>query len=285
MNPSFFSSSRLCACLFLLASTPCAQGDPTPKPAAKPEWPKLDRLQTGRVEELFKNLTLKNQELHEESLKEMVALGAGTAPALLGRFSDAKTNHNAWLERALDGVTAVEHTPLLAIEATSKVVARRRYVVRRLGELAAPGMAETYRKAMADKDADVAFFGGLSLASTGDATGLPVVLARAKADWKANRALIEKILPHGKGGDVSRWLSEQSEGKDFAARVAALRLFRSGGAREHAARVASSLDASDNLVKKEAINALRVVVLGQEPLEDLSVFQAIEMAKEIRSKL
>lgn len=277
----------LSACVLLLASPSAAAQDPPtpPAPAAKPEWPKLDRLQTGRVGELFKNLALKNPELHEKSLQEMIELGAGTAPALINRLSDAKSNHNEWVGRALDGVTTVEHAPLLVPETTSKVVARRRYSLRRLGELGAKDMAGVYKAAMTDKDADAAFLAGLALASTGDAEGLPLVLARAKTDWKGSRAVIEAVLPHGKGGAVSAWISEHTDAKDFNERVAALRLFRTGGAREHARRVASSLDAADHMVKKEAINALRVVVLEQPPLDDLSVFQTIEMAKEIRSKL
>ena len=45
------------------------------------------------------------------------------------------------------------------------------------------------------------------------------------------------------------------------------------------------LDAETHNVKKAAINTLRVIVAGQEPLEKLSVFQAIEMANEWKKKV
>ena len=45
------------------------------------------------------------------------------------------------------------------------------------------------------------------------------------------------------------------------------------------------LDSDDNQVRVAAINALRGIVDGQGPLEELSVFGAIELAKTWRARV
>lgn len=260
---------------------------PDAKPAAKPAWPKLDQVKSDRAVQLVANFKVENPELHTKSLTELAELGAGAAPLLIARLTDTPGHDkaNVLIAKALTQLTAAEHAPLLAPDATSKVLARRRWVVGRLVDLGAPGMVEVFKKAAADKDEEVAFRGAVGLVASGDASGLDKVLARAKADWKGCREFLEANLPRGRGGDVSSKLADRCSQGEFADKVAALRLFRSAGDRPQARKIAEALDSSDHGIKKEAINALRVVVLGEKPLDDLSVFQAIEMAKEIKAKL
>lgn len=278
------------ACL-LAASWSCAaapaQDHPQPSTVktAKPSWPKLERLQADRVDQLLQNFRLDNDELHVKSEGELVALGTGAAPILIARLSDAKNNLNAHITRVLDSVTAKEHAPLIAQEAGAKVVARRCWCVGRLVELGAEDCAELYRKALADKDAEVAYRAAVGLASRGDPVGMDRVFSRVKTDWKDARAWLESALVKNRTPEVSNWLVAKLGSHDYTDKVAALRLFRSAGVREHAGKLAGELDSSDNVVKKEAINALRVVLLGEPALDDLSVFQSIEMAKQIKSKL
>jgi hypothetical protein len=54
--------------------------------------------------------------------------------------------------------------------------------------------------------------------------------------------------------------------------------------KEQASLLRHYLEASDHTVKKEAINTARVLH-GEPPLENLPVFQAIEMSKEWLKKL
>jgi hypothetical protein len=270
-----------------LAPLPAQDKPAVPAPAAKPSWPKLDALKTDRVAQLVANFKMDNQELHTKSFGELVELGAGAAPILIGRVSDTPgaDKVNAWLIRALAQITAIEHAPLLVPDASSKVLARRRWAVGRLVDLGAPGLVDLFKKALADKDEEVAFRAAVGLVASGDPAGLDKTLARAKSDWKGCREFLEANLPRGRGIEVSNWLAAKSDAGEFAEKVAALRLFRSCGDRAHARKISSLLDSSDNGVKKEAINALRVVVLGEKPLDDLSVFQVIDMAKEIKAKL
>jgi len=280
----------LAACLLAVLSShglAVAQDRPDTKPdakAGKPTWPKLDRLAADRVDQLLQNFRLANPELHAKSTEELVELGSGAAPILIARLSDAQNNLNAQIAPVLDRVTAEEHAPLIAAEAGGKVAARRRWCVGRLVELHWPN-ADVYRKAIADKDAEVGYRAAVGLATLGDTSGMDQVWTRVRSDWKNTRAWLEPALSASRTTAVSAWVVEKLGGKDYADKVAALRLFRCAGTREHAGKVAVELDSSDHGVKKEAINALRVVVLGEPALDDLSVFQSIEMAKQIKSKL
>ncbi|MEZ5964327.1 MAG: hypothetical protein R3F56_10820 [Planctomycetota bacterium] len=289
MIRSFLSSLAAVSIAALTPPVP-AQDAPakpaTQKPAAaKPAWPKLERLQIDRIDQLLQNFRLDNPELHEKSVDELVAMGAGAAPILCGRLSDAKTNANGFIVRVLDRVTAKEHTPLIAKDVAAKVTARRCWAAGRLVELEAENVAEPLRKCLADKDDEVAYRGAVGLAARGDVAGMDKVFARVKADWNGARAWLEPVLRKNRTPEVSGWLTTKLLSEEYTDKVAALRLFRSAGVREHAGKVARELDSSDNVVKKEAINALRVVVLDEPALDDLSVFQSIEMAKQIKSKL
>jgi hypothetical protein len=267
-----------------------APNKPADKPAApaaadKPAWPKLKQLDADRVPQLLANFKLDNKELHAKSVEELVALGPGAAPLLLARLSDVPNTLNPWLVQALDRVTTLEHTPLIAAEAGHKLLSRRKWSIIRLTDLGATDVAATYTKALADKDEEVAYRAAVGLAATGDAAGMERVFARAKTGWKEARAWLEPNLERGRGEALSKFLLGKLASKEFDDKVTALRLFRSCGTREQAKVVAAELDSSDHAVKKEAINALRVVVLEEKALDDLSVFQCIEMAKQIKSRL
>jgi hypothetical protein len=66
--------------------------------------------------------------------------------------------------------------------------------------------------------------------------------------------------------------------------MAGLRLLRHLMVKEQGALLHRYLDAGEHTVKREAINAARCLH-GEAPIENLSVFQAIEMAKQWRAKV
>jgi len=60
--------------------------------------------------------------------------------------------------------------------------------------------------------------------------------------------------------------------------VAVLRMLAGCGEKEQAGRLRGFLDDEDNTIRVTAINALRGMVDGELPIEDLAAFEAIEMA-------
>jgi Holliday junction DNA helicase RuvA subunit len=70
------------------------------------------------------------------------------------------------------------------------------------------------------------------------------------------------------------------KGDDRKATVAALRMLAGCGIKEDAGRIKVLLSNEDNSIRVATINALRGMVDGDGPLEDISAFEAIETAKK-----
>ena len=66
---------------------------------------------------------------------------------------------------------------------------------------------------------------------------------------------------------------------DAVEQMAGLRLLRYVATKDQAVELKGFLRSSENNVKKEAVNAMRVLH-GEEPIENLSVFQVVEMANK-----
>jgi hypothetical protein len=203
---------------------------------------------------------------------------------LISRLSDNAPKVNVRVARVLDAVTAKEHAPLLADAHKSRIAAVRRYVVARMAALHAVDHADVHRKLLKDGDPEVAFGAALGLAAAGETAQLEPVLVRCVAEWPELGARVTHALAPAKGEASSRWLLDRIAGKKDLEQIAGLRLLRAVGVKEHAAEIRKLLDASSHQVKKEAINALRVIVDGEPPIEDLSVFQVIEMATAMKKK-
>ncbi|MCC6672480.1 MAG: hypothetical protein IT458_15555 [Planctomycetes bacterium] len=249
------------------------------------EWPKLERAAQERVQQLFENLARNEPELTAKAEQELLGLGPAAAPLLLNRISDQPTNFNASLCLVLDATTRVEHTALLARFAKDRRVNLRRYVVERLALLPDPAMRPVLEAATKDKDAEVVFRAHLGLVAIGQWSSLEPVFERAQAEWREMGALIHRATAPARGPAPSQWLLDRMARGEVRTKVAGLRMLRALGAKESAPALRPYLTTEEHLVKKEAINALRVMVDGEKPLEDLSVFQAIEMAKTWSARL
>lgn len=268
----------------LLAASAAAQ-PPKTGPAEKPSWPKLEARQQERIEQLLDNLGSKNEELREDAEAELAAMGAGAAPRMIAHLSDQAINVNDALRRVLTRVTTIEHAPLLAQQVGNRRLAIRRFVVQRLAELHPPGMGPVFRAALGDRDAEVVFLARLGIAGTGDFEFMAAVFERCSEDWNAWRELVAGALAGARGEKATLWLMQRIAKGTPRDQVTALRLLRTLGQREAAGQIAGYLDSENHNVKKETINALRAIVDGEPPLEELSVFQAIEMAKRWKARL
>jgi hypothetical protein len=96
--------------------------------------------------------------------------------------------------------------------------------------------------------------------------------------------MIAEVLPQERSLECGNWVFESIAKAGAADQMTGLRLLRSLAVREHGLVLRAYLDAPDHTVKREAINAARALH-GEPPIENLAVFQAIEMAKEWKNKL
>jgi hypothetical protein len=278
MAQTLIAAARWLAAALALAPALCAQ---QPR---KPAWPTLPRAQAERATQLFANLMANNAELRAAAEEELAAMGAGAAPLLMARLSDHATNINPALLRVLERVTEPVHAPLLAREAASRKVALRRFALQRLAVFHSADLAPVFRAAVRDGDPHVVFAAQLGLAGLGDFEFMEAIFERCMKDWSAAAPLVAPALAGARGEPGTRWVLERIATGGVRAQIAGLRLLRALGVRQAAARIAAFLDSEEHNVKKEAINALRAIVDGAPPLEELSVFDAIELAREWKKR-
>ncbi len=266
------------------------------------EWP------TGGDEAAIKRSVAKlrkarNEEMEVGGREEIVAIGAAAAPFLLRSLGKEKSEDaRERLTDALDLVTTAEHTRLLAEHFEDKSDALRHYTLRRVAILGDPGLRETAealldalearaadpkaRKKVSEVDLDHA---ALLCVATGSPRGLARVLPLAAPKlWVRWRSTLRPVAASARaaGVEVGQAIGGALRGAEgMSERVAALNLLAYAGDKELTRAVRPSLDAEENNVKIAAINALRMMVDGDPPLDRLSTFDAIERANKWKARL
>ena len=230
-------------------------------PSKQATWPKLEKRDLDRARAAAKQFRKKQTELHEAAADQLKRMGAGVAPVLIRLISDKAQNVNEHLFSVLDAVVDSSHAALMAREVRRKSVACRRYVVRRLAGMRDRDMLPVLRKLVDDKDADIAFFAALGALALGDGAGVDKVLEAARQRWTEQRALIAATLAPARSAEVSRLIWERIGQARPTDQMAGLRVLR-------------------HLATKE-----QRVLHGEAPLEKLSSFQAINLAKKWLEKL
>jgi HEAT repeat protein len=189
----------------------------------------------------------------------------------------------------LDALVRQEHAALLARYAADPRIAVRRFVFDWLPRFRDREMAPILQKGLKDQDPEVQFRAALGLLAIDDTTSGDVVLVRCHTEWQDHAARVEGVLRQARGERGTKWalakLSAARKDGEKGLQVGALRLLRYLGTKDAAGAIKWGLDAEDHLIKKETINALRAIVDGAAPLEELSVFQAIEAAKEWKGRV
>ena len=116
--------------------------------------------------------------------------------------------------------------------------------------------------------------------------GLDYLLVRAAKDWKDLRASLHVAAGGARGPEATEQVFTWMKGRSSKEIIAGLHVLAGCGDPESApARIRPYLDAEHAQVRTAAINALRVIVDGDPPLERLSAFDAIERAKRWKARL
>lgn len=272
--------------LVLLAAGPTAQ-DPAPtEPKPQVTWPELSAADMERAKVLVRRLDDEDQAAVDAAAADLAGLGAAVGPYLLARLADRRPTAPARLRAILHDVVEPAYAPLVAEKAASKAPLVREWVVEFLALRHDPRWRAPLAKAAKDKSPDIVLRAQLGLAGLKDTDALAAVFERfAEEDWREHAEFVARCLEPARSPEMAQWLVDHMPPDDEHARIVGLRLMRSLAPKEYAGVIATFLDAEQHAVKKEAINALRAVVDGDEPLENLSVFQAIDQAKKWRERV
>lgn len=265
--------------------------DPTTQKSKKPEWPEMSARQKARVETLLKTLARKGDSTNTKTKteKQLVSIGLPCAKRLILRFADSPHRDiNQHLSRVLDQILTKKHAPLLAQHADHPEVAGRIYVISRLARYHDKKYLPLFEAARKDKSPEVAFHAALGLASTAlDKDALELIFQRCVKDWHDIGDSVTESLKVARGFEAMSWLQKRIRNGKLVEQVTGLRLMRALAPKEMARSILPYLDSEDYILKKEAVNALRVVVDGKEPfpLTQLTVFRIQQLRKEWKARL
>ncbi len=257
-------------------------------------WPKLaSKSKTSKeVQRLRKAST---EAMGAEALVALRSIGAAATPLLiqaLGKERDEKAS--ARLITVMDEITTAAHTRLLAQSFSDKSEQVRSWALRRCSALPDPGNRAAAEKALAtctDPDrrkpasAQETYLAALCATATGSLQGMSQIEGKASKSWKTCGRELRRALEQVRGPQATALLLPRLAKAPRAEAVTLMRLLAGCGDRSAGAPLRPFLDNSDNSLRVAAINALRGVVDGQDPLEKLPVFRAIELAKEWKARL
>jgi hypothetical protein len=279
----------------LALAAPAPQDPPTPgePPAEALEaWPELAPKERPKVElEVSKLRKARTPEMAAGALSALSG-NAGAMPLLLAAYAAEEDEAaRARLEEAMRGATDARHVRALAGEFRHEHAAVRTWCLRRAAAFPDPALRTASEQALTavreagkQGDAEELYAASLCAAASGSLAGLHVLVERAKTDWTERGAELRTALAAVRGPQASAQLMAGLDG-DQPAVVAALRLLSAAGDETSVDAVAKKLDSDDNQVRVAAINALRGIVDRQGPLENLSVFGAIELANTWKARV
>jgi len=288
--PSSNKAFILLAHGLLLAALPAQKGDApatTDKPAKVEkvaEWPTLADTDKDRVRALIGQFRKPDAALHDPAKKALTELGAGAVPILLLETSDRPDNLNRPIFDVLDAVIGPQHAALVAREIKKPRVELRRYLTIRMCRFVDPELLPVLQATMKDKDESTAFHAALGALALKDKGALAPVMAYTKSHWQEVQAIITEVLPAARSLDTGTWVFEAIGKAPVPDQANGLRLARYLATKDQAGSVRPYLDATDHTVKKEAVNAMRVLH-DEAPIENMPVFQVIEMAKAWAKKV
>ena len=259
-------------------------------------WPEPGKGQKESIElDLERLRKARNPELAELGRSGLGAAGAASATfclRALGKEQDEAAR--ARLAAVLDEITGAAHTRCLAPEFASKAPHVRLDSLRRASAFPDAGTREAAEAALAraraakpsETRADELCAAALAVSASGSLAGFDVVLEEARTRWPQQAAAMRLALAGVRGAEATEAVSKAMAGADRTHLVAALNVLSACGERGTAPALARPhLDSEDNSVLVAAINALRAIVDGAPPLENLSAFETIGEAKKWKARL
>jgi hypothetical protein len=272
---------RLAGALLPFAVTAVVAAQSTPKLT---EWPTLKDTEKQRVLALAGQFRKEEARLHDDAKKGLLQLGDGAAHLLLQQVSDKECRANELLFEVFDEMLVEKHAALMAREVKKEKPELRRYLTRRMCCFQDGDLAGAFQALVKDKDESTAFYAQLGLLALKKKEAVVPVLEYSKTHWKDIADLVAKALTPARSREAGEMVFEAIGKAKVPDQMAGLRLARYLMVKEQGVILHSYLDASEHTVKREAINAARVLN-GEAPIENLDVFKAIEMAKIWRAKV
>jgi HEAT repeat protein len=294
---------RACACALAIAAPhaafaqePMSKEPPKPKSATAivylTAWPKPDN-KDALLTDIERLVKVRTPEMGVQARQALIADGTAAVPFLLDRYGKEKDpDVLRRLREVLVENTKADQTRLLAKHFDKPAVLERTFALWRaaafpdkeLGPAAEAAFARVEKQG-AKADPEERYAAALCLTSTGSQKALDNLYDTALNEWGKRGVELRAALNGIRSPEASKKICEKLKDADRKQKVAAMHMLSGCGVKEDALYLRPSLDDDDNSIRVAAINALRGMVDGDLPVEQLSVFEAIEMAKTWKSKI
>jgi len=172
----------------------------------------------------------------------------------------------------------------MARESKKPRVELRRHLARRLCCMGDKDLTPFFESMAKDADPETAFYAQLGAFALGKAAQLSGVLEHCKTNWPTAGPVVAEALASARSQELAMPVFETIASKGAVEQMTGLRLLRYLMVKEQGILLHRYLDDGQHTVKREAVNTARCL-FGEAPIENLSVFQAIEQAKLWRAKV
>lgn len=255
------------------------------------EWPKpknKEQLQTD-IERLIKAAI---PEMAEGGRQGLLSEGTAAVPFMLERYGRER-NEDALkrMKEVMIAITKPEQTHLLAKDFTSRDLQHRVFALWRtaafpdpVNKAAAEAAWAKVQKQGEKAEPDEHYAAALCATSTGSLLALEAIFEYETKSWAKKGAEMRVALEAVRGPEATAIVVPKLE-LERKFRLGALRMLAGCGDKTVAPRMRPLLDETDNELRVLAINALRGIIDGDAPLDQLSAFEAIEMAKKWKARL
>jgi len=266
-------------------------GNQEQKPKAKPKKKKFARLTSPMKKSVQKGMRLIEKGEEEEDIADGVADLKGIGEAAIPLCFDSvvrmeKAGRLDPLWEALNQILIDDDLELAWKSVKKKHVdALRIYLVRRWADSSLKNCEEFLSEHMESENPDIAYEAARGLARRGVASAVPAIEAQVAKQWLKQADRLRADFAGIERGPLVAAITPLLKRKRFKEKLAAIRMFELFGVEDQARLMTPFLSESDTTLRLAAINACRVIIAKEEPLERPSMTEIIERAEAWKAKL
>ncbi len=274
----------------LCSILPPAQEEETEKRSKKPKAPPIPPLSATDKEKAKRFLTFLKRSDPEKRRgyeNKMVALGRGVIPLLMEKAESTHKHQSGAIARCLTRLLDVKDRERLDTLAKSKKNALRMLVVTKYASSPREEDKEKLKTFLEDSAPEIRLEASLGLIRLSDPAGIKeIVLSLATCKNERQRKAMTADLPNLKGKVYSsHFRSLATKHEDHEVRKATLEVIVAIGDKRVKDVLGLALRDDHNLVKGAAVNALRKLLKGQEPITFPTVFDLVDAVEKWKNEL
>lgn len=277
--------------LFVLTTQEPESEPQEEKPKPKPKKKKFARLTSPKKKSVQKGLRLieksKKPEDLEAGVAQILEIGEAAIPLCFDAMKRMTlANRQDEIYQCLDTILVDDDLELgWNILKTKHEDGLRMYLVRRWADSSLKGSEKFLTEQMKSENPALAYQAARGLALRGIASSVPAIAAEVDAKWLKEADRFRADFSGIERGPLVAEITPLLQRKRFKEKLTGIRMFELFGVEEQARLMAPFLSESDTTLRLAAINACRVIIAKEKPLQRPSMTEIIERAEAWKAKL